>query len=92
MNIVCIQKEEISKLHFPVAEILNSQPEIDQRIIDAYRGMLLGNIYKNKVKIVFGDYEGLKQVETTIWGVTEYRVLLKRGLQIPLHRIHKIIM
>lgn len=91
MNPIRVEKDAIAKLRFPCEEILSTQSEIEQRVIDAYRGMLLGNIYKNKVKIIFGDHEGIKQVETTIWGVTEQRVLLKKGLQIPLHRIHKIV-
>jgi uncharacterized protein (UPF0248 family) len=91
MNPINIEKEEVAKLQFPREEILDSKSEINQRMLDAYRGMLLGNTYKNKVKIIFADKEGIKQIETTIWGVTEHRVLLKRGLQIPLHRIHKII-
>lgn len=91
MSPIHIEKEAISTLRFPLEEILHSQSEIEQRVIDAYRGMLLGNIYKNKVKIIFGDYEGIKEVETTIWGVTPQRVLLKKGIQIPLHRIHKIV-
>jgi hypothetical protein len=33
------------------------------------------------------DAEGVKQVETTIWGVTDSRVILKTGMGIPLHRI-----
>jgi uncharacterized protein (UPF0248 family) len=91
MNPIHIEKEAISALRFPVQEILHSPSEIEQRKIDAHRGMLLGNVYKSKVKIIFGDYDGIKEVETTIWGVTAQRLLLKKGLQIPLHRIHKII-
>jgi len=30
-------------------------------------------------------------VETTIWGVTDNRVILKQGVVIPVNRIHKII-
>jgi uncharacterized protein (UPF0248 family) len=54
------------------------------------RAMLLGNNHKHKVKIVFEDDECVKEVETTVWGFTDKRVLLKRGLVIPIHRIHEI--
>jgi hypothetical protein len=30
-------------------------------------------------------------VETTIWGVTDNRVILKQGVVIPVNRIHKIV-
>ena len=52
--------------------------------------MKLGNSKKFKVHIIFEDKEGLKKVETTIWGVTEKNIILKRGTLIPIHRIHEI--
>lgn len=91
MNPMHIERDIIPNLQFPRDEVLESDSDMEQRVMDAYRGMLLGNIYKGKVKIIFGDLEGIKQVETTIWGVTERRILLKRGIQIPLHRVYKII-
>jgi hypothetical protein len=43
------------------------------------------------MKIYFEDDAGNKMVETTIWGVTDSRVILKQGVVIPVNRIHKII-
>lgn len=91
MIILIIEGEKIAGLEFPVGEVLDSKQEIKQRRIDAYQGMLLGILHKNKVKIIFEDNEGIKQVETTIFGYTDHSVFLKKGLKIPLHRIHKII-
>ena len=54
------------------------------------RAMRLGNAYKGKVKIVFEDNEGLKAVETTIWGVTDKNILLKQTTLIPIRRVHEI--
>lgn len=43
------------------------------------------------MKVIFEDAEGIKMVETTVWGVTDKRLLLKRGIMIPLNRVHEII-
>jgi uncharacterized protein (UPF0248 family) len=85
-----VEKSIIGGLHFPLQEVLKTAETISQRRADAERGMLLGNNYKGKVKIIFEDNEGLKQVETTIWSVTEKYVLLKTGMGIPLRRIYEV--
>jgi hypothetical protein len=85
-----IEKDSIAGLHFPNEEVLSTPTEIQQRKADAEKGMLLGNNYKTKVKILFRDDECVKQVETTIWGVTDTRVILKTGMGIPLNRILKV--
>jgi hypothetical protein len=86
-----IEKENISKLRFPLKEVLKSALEIGQRMADLHRGLLLGNIHKGKVKIIFEDGDSVRQVETTIWALTDSRVILKQGLGIPLCRIHKVM-
>ena len=86
-----ITKESISNLRFPIQEVLKSALEIGQRMADLHRGLLLGNIHKGKVKIIFEDGESVKQVETSIWALTDNRVVLKQGLGIPLHRIHRVL-
>jgi len=88
---VSIPKEQITSLHFPKSDVLWSADEIAQRKYDAQKGLLLGNDFKIKVRIIFEDAESTKQVETTIWGLTEEHLILKKGVVIPLHRIHSII-
>jgi uncharacterized protein (UPF0248 family) len=44
-----------------------------------------------KVKIYFADRIKKYLIETTIWGITEERIILKRGLTIPIHRVLKVI-
>jgi hypothetical protein len=90
-TIIVIEKETIEKLNFPEQEVLLSQEDINHRQYEAERAMKLGNYFKDKVKIVFEDSEGMKMVETTIWGVTDRRLLLKRGLVLPIYRVHEII-
>lgn len=85
-----IEKEDIRGLKFPDTEVLSSKDSIRLRESDLARALKLGNLEHNKIKIVFEDSEGLKQVETTVWGVTDKRVILKQGVLIPIHRIHEI--
>lgn len=85
-----IEKSKISELHFPDKEVLLSEDAIQQRKRDIERAILLGNNYKTKVKIIFADDEGIKQIKTTIWGITDKRILLNKALVIPINRIHEI--
>jgi|SRR6185312_2900904 len=85
-----IPKEKVAYLTFPTGEVLNSPDEMQLRRFNAQNGLLLGNTSKEKVRIVFEDSESVKQVVTTIWGLTDMHVILKYGITIPLNRIYSI--
>lgn len=87
---VRIEKENISNLKFPETEVLKSKEDILTRARNLERALKLGNLQHSKIKIVFEDIQGIKQVETTIWGVTDKRIILKHGVLIPIHCIHEI--
>ncbi|HRG52346.1 MAG TPA: hypothetical protein PLL00_05895 [Bacteroidia bacterium] len=89
-NPVTVQKEMISGFRFPDKEVLTSKDDMKIRLGDLERALKLGNLEHNKIKIVFEDTDGIKQVETTVWGVTDKRVILKQGIMIPIHRIYEI--
>lgn len=89
-NPVSIEKEKLIELHFPNNEVLKSKEDIQKRSYELERASQLGNGDHVKMKIVFEDAEGLKQVETTIWAVTKDRIVLKQGMTIPIGRIHEI--
>jgi uncharacterized protein (UPF0248 family) len=86
-----IEKEEITSLQFPKDEVLTDEHEIKQRAIDLQRAMALGNLDHIKMKIYFADSEEKRVVDTTIWGVTDHKIILKQGTVIPIHRIYKLI-
>jgi hypothetical protein len=88
---ILIDKDQVKDLRFPQEEILISAEELVKRKSDLSRALTLGNVHHNKVKIVFCDSQGPKMVETTIWAVTELRVILKSGMVIPINRIQEII-
>ncbi len=83
-----IEKENIEGLRFPDQDVLNSPDQIQKRQSDLERALSLGNIEQIKIKIFFEDTQSQKYVETTVWGVTDKRVILKQGLVIPINRIH----
>lgn len=90
-NFELIEKEAIKTLSFPSTDVLENKDDIIQRKNDLDRALSLGNLEHLKIKIFFEDEFSLKTVETTIWGVTDNRVILKQGVVIPVNRIHKII-
>ena len=85
-----IEKEEVASLKFPNKEVLADNTLIKQRDNDLKRALSLGNLEHSKIKIYFEDDIFPKYVETTVWGVTYKRVILKQNMVIPINRIYKI--
>ncbi|PRX54689.1 hypothetical protein [Flagellimonas meridianipacifica] len=86
-NIIIIDKENVPFLNFPKEDVLNVKQERSQRCTSLFKAMRLGNLERQKVRILFKDDEGIKQVETTIWGVTNKRVILKKAINLPINRV-----
>ena len=89
LNYETIEKEKISTLIFPKNDVLEEDEDIKQRKSELTRALSLGNLEHSKIKIFFEDNESKKVVETTVWGITEERVILKQGVVIPINRIYK---
>lgn len=85
-----IEKEKIENLRFPAEEVLTDEAQINQRRLDLDRALSLGNLEHSKIRIYFEDDISCKVVETTVWGVTDKRVILKQGLVIPINRVHSV--
>ncbi len=88
-NFELIEKEKIAELSFPKVDVLNDVSEKNQRFNDLNRALSLGNLEHSKIKIYFEDNNSKKVVETTVWGLTDHRVILKQGNVIPINRIFK---
>ena len=88
VNVTVIDKEMVSGLKFPREEVLSNEKEVKERYAELERALTLGNLEHNKISLVFEDNEGLKQVNTTIWSLTDKLVILKKGMVIPINRIH----
>ena len=85
-----IDKEAVSGLRFPDTDVLIDKEEIKQRAADLQRCLSLGNLEHSKIKIYFEDDTSPKVVDTTVWGLTDKRVILKQGIVIPIHRVTKV--
>ncbi len=88
-NFESIEKESIQLLSFPQSDVLETREEIQQRHSDLHRALALGNLEHSKIRIYFEDNQSKKVVETTVWAVTDQRVILKQGHSIPINRIYK---
>ncbi|MDY8135487.1 hypothetical protein [Aquimarina sp. 2201CG5-10] len=89
-NVQPIEKEQIRFLNFPKEDVLNKRKDQIDRFFELQRALSLGNLEHQKVRIIFVDDQGFKRVETTIWGITDKEVILKKSTIIPLERILSI--
>jgi hypothetical protein len=85
-----IEKELIQNLKFPPDDVLSSPQQISERQSDLQRALSLGNLEHSKITIYFEDESSRKMVETTVWAVTDKRVILKQSVGIPISRIHSV--
>lgn len=85
-----VEKEKIEMMRFPSIEVLESTDLKQERLSNLNKALTLGNLEHNKIKILFEDEIGKKIVETTVWGVTDKRIILKQGVVIPIHRVHAV--
>lgn len=82
-----IEKENIANIHLPKGEVLSSSSAIQARILALSEACRLGNEFQGKVRIIFMTEEGIREVHTTIWNVSDEAVSLKGGVFIPMHAI-----
>lgn len=80
MNFHKIEKEEIVNLHFLSTDVLENEIGKIERNSKLSQAVILGNIEKEKCKIIFHAQEGDSYVETTIWAVTDKYICLKGGV------------
>ncbi len=86
-----IEKEKISELQFPLSDVLSDEISRKERWAELQRATTLGNLDKIKFKIYFSDHQNKKYyTETTIWGLTNERIILKHGIMIPINRVFYI--
>jgi len=87
-----IEKETIPSLHFPHEHVDKSKDQLLILKKKLRRSMILGNIHRTKMRIIFEDEEGTKEVQTTIWAVGDRNIVLKKGVIIPIHRLIDVIL
>ena len=87
-----IEKENVADLLFPPQPIDKTKEDMVKLIQKLRRSMVLGNIHRTKMRIIFEDSEGLKEVRTTIWAVGDKNIVLKKGVVIPINRVVDVIL
>jgi hypothetical protein len=87
-----IEKEIIPNLLFPSQPLDKSKDEMKKLVLKLKRSMILGNIDRTKMRIIFEDNEGIKEVRTTVWAVGDKNIVLKKGVTIPINRLIDVIL
>lgn len=90
-RIATVEKEQLASLEFYPEEVLSTDLERQERSRNLYLGMVLGNAYKSKVKIVFKSLSGLNLVDTTIWAATDKNIVLKGGMLLPVSCVLQVL-
>lgn len=86
-----IEKEQLTALHFSTEPAVTDAYQRKLLQHDLNRALLLGNLYRSKVSLVFRTKQHkLHRVETTVWAVTENHVLLKGNRFLPINAILRI--
>jgi hypothetical protein len=91
METQILQKEELVGLKFTTKEVIHDLSQKKNLMSELSRAQTLGNLEKIKVRIVFHLESGIRgEVETTVWGVGENHLMLKKGIHIPIRAIESI--
>ncbi len=89
-DIELIPKEDISKYHFVLEEVIETLEDQRLRLTNLSKARIISKSKKRLVKIVFETKEGIKMVEATILGTDEDEVYLKSGPKIPIICIREV--
>tara|TARA_B100000900_G_C20112039_1_gene526306 strand:- start:246 stop:536 length:291 start_codon:yes stop_codon:yes gene_type:complete len=89
---IVIEKEIIPNLLFPSQPLDKTKDEMKKLVQKLKRSMILGNIDRTKMRIIFEDNEGKKEVRTTVWAVGDKNIVLKKGVTIPINRLIDVIL
>ena len=89
--IITVPKEKIGTVAFAAQDVLNDSALVAERKRMLQKALSLGNLYHHKVTITYRLHQGESQrVTTTVWAVTDHRVMLKGGRVIPVHAIERV--
>ncbi len=90
-SIAIADKEMLTGMKFPAYDVLFDFAQRIKRSIDLQKAMILGNTEHSKVRIKFYLQDGeAREIETTIWGVTDDFVILKGNITLPVRAIYTI--
>ncbi|HYD91534.1 MAG TPA: hypothetical protein VEA37_08635, partial [Flavobacterium sp.] len=82
--------KELLNFDFVKDEVLTTPEEISARRETLYMATVLGNSYNRKAKIECITSAGTELLEGRIWAITNFKIILKGGLNIPINSIAKV--
>lgn len=85
-----IEKEKLEHLKFPKRDVLKNAHEIEERQSELRLALVEAQQKNSRMKIYFEDKKSRKVIETSIWGLTNKRVILDQNIGIPISRIHSV--
>ncbi len=91
MDSTIVKKEDLASYHFVNHEVLSDPVQIMERKYLLEESLMLGNDYKQKVRLICQTTDGIIEVAATIWAVTDTHVELKSGMDIPIKGILAVI-
>ena len=86
-----IESVEIEKLHFHSEDVLQTNGSREERNRKLSNAAILGNIEKEKCKIVFQTVEGDRYVEAIISAVTDKYICLRGGITLMIGSILEVM-
>ena len=92
MNLQKIEKEDLHHLHFVREDVLQNDDKRSERNQKLIKACILGNVDKEKCRIIFHSREGCNYIETTVWAVTEKYICLKGGVYLMVASIVDVIL
>ncbi|MCC7298985.1 MAG: hypothetical protein IT244_11685 [Bacteroidia bacterium] len=91
MKAMLIEKEQINDLVYP-SQVTEKSRDLKTELMEkCSKALSLGNLHKVKCSILFRDADGLKKVNTTIWGILEDHIVLKGGVNLNLRYVEDIV-
>jgi hypothetical protein len=91
MNNTIVKKEDLASYHFANQEVLSDPVQIMERRFLLEESLMLGNDFKQKVRLICQTTDGIIEVAATIWAVTDTHIELKSGMDIPIKSILAVI-
>jgi len=82
-----VEKDVISQLEFPHRPVEHTPDKITYLKKTLTKAKAIGRLYRKKIRIVFYDTMGLKEVETTVWSSDAKEIVLTDGITIPFNRV-----
>ena len=84
------QKKDLVKPKFNIADVLNTNEEVELRKQDLSHAMKLGVSFKQNVKLYYKESNLHKCIETAILFVNNEHVTIRGGVVLPIRSIYKV--